>query len=539
MAEKNNNFEKEKNDVFNSIKDVASENKPLEEKTEDIKVNPEKKKEHKNNVFDHIHEVVKENEVKEEVKKEEHKNNVLSDTEQMEIQSEENDEDIKINVKAEKTDVTYTSNGYNDFGNTDNLNEDDLSSYSNDENKKKMSKEDRKAQKRYNKIVKKRRKEKAERNGCLFRLAWVVMILVIAGFLGTFAITGIYDMLAISRQDDTIEVIVEVPKDATLDEITDLLEEKGVISEPFFFELYANATNATENYLEGAHTLDTNMDYEAILNTLLYDTAPKEYVTVQFTEGLTVREYAQILEEENICPASEFLSACDSDMFDEDYEFLADLEYNEDRVYKLEGYLFPDTYYFYLEDDVENVIAKFLDNFNKKVFKNTKKYSGYDEEMSMAEVAQDNGMSIDDLVNMASLAQAEAANENDMYYVTSIFYNRLATDFNSGYSAYGDGGLNYLQSDATIYYPYSSLEDIPEEIADTFKSNYNTYDYALLPPGAVCNPGLTALDAALNPQDTSYYYFCHKAATETEAAEAFYAYTLYEHNQNLVKAGLV
>ena len=79
-----------------------------------------------------------------------------------------------------------------------------------------------------------------------------------------------------------------------------------------------------------------------------------------------------------------------------------------------------------------------------------------------------------------------------------------------------------------------------KDIKDTFKSKIQTRtNITGLPPGPICNPGSVAINAALNPKDTGYYYFCHKAATENSPAEAFYAYTYYEHQQNMRKAGLL
>ena len=190
------------------------------------------------------------------------------------------------------------------------------------------------------------------------------------------------------------------------------------------------------------------------------------------------------------------------------------------------------------KEAADDVIRKFLDNFNKKCFKNTTIYPGYEEELSIAQLAELKGIAFEDLINMASLVQAESADENDMYYVSSIFYNRLATDQWGGTNEYGDGELNMLKSDATIYYPYSSQVDIPEDIKDTFHSSYNTYEITNLPPGAICNPGEAAIKAALNPKDTGYYYFCHKAATDSAPAQAYYATTYYEHLANMQEAGL-
>lgn len=430
-----------------------------------------------------------------------------------------------------------------------------ISSYSDEQKKKIMDLADEENLKAYKKSVKKRCKKKARRNGCMFKLVWLVMVVFVAVLLGMFLIRGTNDMLAINRgagsatvstdpgataqaaqQVQTANVII--PANATLDEVTDILVESGVIEEPFFFKLYATVTKSGEPFLEGNYQMETNMDYEAILNFLIYNSGPKSTVTVRFTEGMSARQIAQLLQENGVCSMDKFLEACNSDDYDYDYEFLQDIDNTSERYYKLEGYLFPDTYTFYVNDDIDNVVEKFLDNFYKKIYVETKRYSGYSEEMSVKEYAELKGMSVDYVINMASLVQAEAADENDMYNIASIFFNRLATDATGGVTPYGDLDVNKLKSDVTVYYPYLSKEDVPEEIADDFVSTYDTYEIVGLPPGPVCNPGEKAIAAVLNPSSTSYYFFCHKPATDTEAAVAYYATTYSEQLQNEVAAGL-
>lgn len=430
-----------------------------------------------------------------------------------------------------------------------------ISSYSDEEKRKIMDQADKENLKAYKKSVKKRCKKKARRNGCMFKLVWLVMVIFVAVLLGMFFIRGTNDMLAISRGAGVTtvstepgstgqpvqkvnSVSIDIPENATLDEVTDILYENGVINEPFFFKLYANVTKSGEHFLEGSYLMDTNMDYEAILNFLIYNSGPKSTVSVRFTEGMNAREIASLLQENGVCKMDKFLDACNSNDYDEEYEFLQEIDNADERYYKLEGYLFPDTYTFFVNDNIDNVVCKFLDNFYKKIYVDTKRYSGYSEEMSIKQYADLKGMSIDEVINMASLVQAEAADENDMYNIASIFYNRLATDATNGVTPYGDYDVNKLKSDVTVYYPYLSKEDVPEDIRDDFASTYDTYTIEGLPAGAVCNPGEKAIAAVLNPASTNYYYFCHKPATEKDAAVAYYAATYDEQVQNEIKAGL-
>lgn len=433
-----------------------------------------------------------------------------------------------------------------------------ISSYSDEEIKKSMDLADKESLKAYKKSVKKRCKKKAKRNGCMFKLVWLVMVVFVAVLLGMFLIRGTNDMLGISRGAGPTTVStdasgsagstaasqqintasVDIPANATLDQVTDILVESGVIKEPLFFKLYASVTKAGEPFLEGSYQMETNMDYEAILNFLIYNSGPKNTVTVRFTEGMNARQIAKLLQENGVCSMDKFLEACSSDKFDEDYDFIAAIDNADERYYKLEGYLFPDTYTFFVNDSIDHVVEKFLDNFRKKIYVDTKRYSGYSEEMSIAEYAELKGLSIDYVINMASLVQAEAADEHDMYNISSIFYNRLATDSSDGMTPYGDYDVNRLKSDVTVFYPYLSEDDVPDEQKDTFESSYNTYEIKGLPAGAVCNPGEKAIAAVLNPNSTSYYYFCHKPATDTEPAVAYYATTYSEQVQNEITAGL-
>ena len=104
------------------------------------------------------------------------------------------------------------------------------------------------------------------------------------------------------------------------------------------------------------------------------------------------------------------------------------------------------------------------------------------------------------------MIQAEAADKEDMYKVSSVFHNRLNSS--------GTGDLLRLRSDPTTYYPYRTKASVPSDIRETYKSKYDTYTIKGLPAGPICNPGAEAIDAALNPASTKYYYFCHGADEE-------------------------
>lgn len=411
-----------------------------------------------------------------------------------------------------------------------------IQSYSSAPTEEKYSLVDRKEIHKAKKADKHRLKMKSKKNRMLFRIVWVVMAVMIAVVIGEYFSVGISDMLAVNRKEST--VVIDIPQNASFDDIVDILVKNDVIENPGFFKLYAGLTNGTDNFTNGSFEIDTNLDYLEIISYLQSNTNRTDTVTIQFIEGNNVREYAEQLKAEGVCDDAAFLEMCNSDIFDEDYPFLAEIKNKSQRYYKLEGYLFPDTYIFYKNEDPETVIRKMLNNYNSKIYHTKKRTDGFEKRVTIEERAKEANMTVDQVITLASIIQAEAADVDDMYYVSSVLHNRLNTASNDGVSPYGDGGLVRLQTDSTMYYPYKSKTQVPIGERATFKSRYNTYELEGLPPGSICNPSWDAIDAALSPEETDYYFFCHRTATSEYGAKSYYATTNEEHEANLVEAGL-
>ena len=160
---------------------------------------------------------------------------------------------------------------------------------------------------------------------------------------------------------------------------------------------------------------------------------------------------------------------------------------------RLEGYLFPDTYNFYISDKPTRVIDKFLKNFDKKF---TDEYKARADEL---------GMSVADIVNIAAMIEKEAANDEERANISSVIHNRLNTD--------KTGKL--LQIDATIYYAIAGTD---KKFSIELDDPYNTYKHPGLTPGPIANPGEASIRAALYPESTDYYYY----ALGTDGVHHFY-----------------
>ena len=422
-------------------------------------------------------------------------------------------ENFKLNIPDEDWGDTPDTDLYSDLHNADSANESNtvISSYSDPREAQRAKLLQDEADIKAEKAHEIRNKEKGRKNKAFFRFIWIIMVLFASILFSQFMITGINDMLAIGKEKVT--VTVEIPKNATTGQIADILNGAGVIRDVNFFQVYSKLTKADGHYSNGSYKIDTNMDYEAIINNLQSNLNRVDTIKITFKEGANALEMAALLEKNGVCAAKDVLSEINSSDFDKDYEMLRAITNQKDRYYKLEGYLFPDTYEFYKDEDPKQVVAKLISNCNKKLTK------------QIRSKAADQNMTVDQMLTLASMIQAEAADKEDMYKVSSVFHNRLNSS--------GTGDLLRLRSDPTTYYPYRTKASVPSDIRETYKSKYDTYTIKGLPAGPICNPGAEAIDAALNPASTKYYYFCHD-----KDGKAYYAATNAQHEANLRKAGL-
>ena len=400
----------------------------------------------------------------------------------------------------------------------------EINSYSDNDTKKRIERDSKKQLKQQKKEEKKIEKGKAKRNRRIFKLVWITMVVLVAVVLSQYLLVGINDLMAISREDNPTKVMIHIPADPTMDEVANTLYRANAIKQPGFFKMYATFTSSEEGFRQGDFEIETDKDYEAIINFLQSNVNRTDIVKVQITEGMIVVEIADLLHEQGVVSdIQEFLDLCNDNYFDEDFTFLKDINNASDRYYKLEGYLFPDTYEFYVGEAPKSVISKFLNNFDNKIMLHKEKYFGNSKKSTLAEEAEETGYSLDEILTIASIIQAEAASRDDMYVISSILHNRLK------YGAEYD--VSKLDCDSTMYYPYRKEADIPESIRSTFKSTYNTYTFDGLPAGPVCNPGIEAIKAAIKPNETDYLYFCHDKVEN--GSTPYYSVTNEEHEAYL------
>ncbi|MBP0981837.1 MAG: endolytic transglycosylase MltG, partial [Oscillospiraceae bacterium] len=277
-----------------------------------------------------------------------------------------------------------------------------------------------------------RPRRRRRRGRGFFTFVSILLVLGIAVFLALFAISSAIDMFAFGKDDKQIELTVE--KGMGVGDIADLLGEKGVIEQPFMFKNYAKLRQKDNGFQAGDYVLNSNMSYDRIITAMRMGNTVKEEVTITFYEGMSISEIADLLEEKKVCDADEFIEMTQSGEFT--YEFIDMMPESNLRFRKLEGYIFPDTYDFYVGENVTSVVRKFLKTFQSRV-------------MGMYNEIQDSGMTLDEAIILASIIQKEASNEEEMAKVSSVFHNRINN---------AKAGLPMLQSDVTINYVENDIK---------------------------------------------------------------------------------
>ena len=310
------------------------------------------------------------------------------------------------------------------------------------------------------------------------------------------------DVLAFGRSSDTIQVTV--PENASLDAITDMLHENGLIQYPWLFKLYCKFTHSAGRMDAGTYELAYNYDYHALVSGMTETGGTRTTVRVMLPEGATCAQIFALLEKNGVCTAEKLGESAANTQFD--YWFLEDIPYGETN--RLEGFLFPDTYDFYVNDDPDRVLEKLLSNFNRKFSDDASAQletlntalaerwtaKGYDESYIEA-----HRMTIYDLVTVASMIEKEATGDyEERANISSVFYNRLSGDNSEIGTA--------LQSDATIYYALHIAGMDDTQFSTDLDSPYNTYLHKGLPAGPICSPSLSSIKAAIYPNQTDYYF---------------------------------
>lgn len=324
------------------------------------------------------------------------------------------------------------------------------------------------------------RRKKNKRSPLSNSMMYIVLVCAVSIVLAAIGWSLANDMLALNKGAVTATIVVKDEND--FGSVVDQLKDNDIINYKGLFRLFCLFSGGSDKIAQGTYVLDSDMDYRAIINSLGSNSSSRKEVSVTIPEGLTVKQTFEMLEEQGVSTVEKLNDMAAN--HDYAFSFLQDIPLGDPT--RLEGYLFPDTYEFYMGEDPKYVINKMLVNFDAKVTD------------SIRQKIWDKGYSIGQILTIASMIEKET-DGSDRATIASVIYNRLNNT---------SGGTNgYLQIDATIQYVLPEGQIVSEKDYHTVDSPYNTYEHKGLPPGPIANPGMESIMAALNPENTNYYYY--------------------------------
>lgn len=351
------------------------------------------------------------------------------------------------------------------------------------------------------------RRRRDNRIGCMggiMYFVFVVSLSIILACLGWMAAT---DVLALNKADLTAEVtlpdsiftpdVIEVedadgnktqkPVDrADVSYVARLLKDAGIIEYKFLFTLFCKVSDADIKMDPGTYELTTDYDYRALVKKMQAGSGAALTVDLTFPEGWDMEQIFSHLDEKADIDKDELYTAAADYIYN--YSFLEGVETGDAQ--RLEGFLFPDTYQFYVGMQASSAINTFLSNYHRKIT------------ADMYQQVENSGLTLKQIMTIASMIEGEAANDEERPYIASVIYNRL----NAGMP---------LQIDATVMYALGEHKEYLTYEDTQVDSPYNTYKILGLPPGPISNPGLPSIQAALRPERTSYLYYALDTATDT------------------------
>ncbi|MGA3279696.1 MAG: endolytic transglycosylase MltG [Smithella sp.] len=291
-----------------------------------------------------------------------------------------------------------------------------------------------------------------------------------------------------------INVLVDIPTGSSFLEVTEILNQAGLVKHRIFFYSLTIIKNARRHIRAGEYEFNTSMTPIAMINKLIRGEI-KEYI-ILIPEDFSMKEIADRLYSEKLINKEIFFELA------RDKDFLKSLNIKAESI---EGYLFPDTYYFNRSMNTRQIMKKMVDRFWEKVTP------------EMIKKAQELGFNTHQFVTFASIIGKESGDDAEKPFIAAVFRNRLKKKMR-------------LQSDPTAVYDMDSFNGKVLRSHLRRNSPYNTYVIRGLPPGPIANPGVTSLQATLNPAPANYLYFVSK-----KDGSHFFSDSLKEHNKAIYR----
>ena len=356
---------------------------------------------------------------------------------------------------------------------------------------------------------------------------WLAITVMIGVSLGRILWVCCADMMSFGKPPVT--AYITVTEADNIETVSQKMADAGLIRYPGLFQKFADITKKSDRIQAGIHELGSHLDYNAMINTMVYVSTPREEIEITIPEGYTCAQIFKLLQKKEVCTIEELEKYAATGELKE-YWFLEGVKRGD--KYCLEGYLAPDTYRFYTNDKPRNVLEKLLNAFDarftdimKEDFETMQdRYAKLLAKKGRSKTyIKENPLTLHQVLTVASVVERETANDAESYEIAAVFYNRVANP-----------DIGTMGSDATVYYAVGDYTRTKKKLTKqdlASKSPYNTRKAVGFPPGPICNPGPYALYAALDPNDNDYQYFVYYKAQNKH----LFAKTYSEHQKNVKK----
>ena len=323
-------------------------------------------------------------------------------------------------------------------------------------------------------------------SGFIKATVYIGLVIIISVIISGFILAVLNDFLSLTKED--IDVHIYITEDCDLVSFSEALRDAGIIRFPFIFRMFATTRMDEGAVLStGEFVLSPAMNYNSIVTTVIPRGPGRVELTVTIPEGRSVHDIIDIFVDAGLGTRERFEYVINNHPFP--HEFLQNIPEDHERIFRLEGYLFPDTYRFFENATEETIITRLLNEFDNRIARNAdliRTLETFNEQTGL-------DFNLDDVINLASIIQSEAFHGFDFPVIGGVFVNRLRV------------GMR-LQSDATTVYMIRHLEGERREpyISDLNNdhSPFSTYNRDGLPAGPINNPSIHAINSALTPRDT-------------------------------------
>lgn len=342
-----------------------------------------------------------------------------------------------------------------------------------------------------------------------WKIAIRIMLLCICLGVGVFGGISLYVASALNPVESSDqEVLLAIPKGTGTKEIAEMLEKQGLIRSGLIFHFYLRYTDEGNLFQAGEYSMNPGITIDRIIAKLNQgDTIKEETIHFTIPEGYTLLQIADKLNEQGLVKQPEFVKAAMhfNELSDDP---MIEIPENPQLKFRLEGYLFPETYEMNKQSTVNDIISRLVLELKNKLDLLPENWQ---------DQLQALGITFHEMLTVASLIEREVVIDKERPLVAGVIYNRLKQEMN-------------LQIDATVQYIFEQQKErlLYEDLK--IESPYNTYLHPGLPPGPIASPSLQSIQAALYPETTKYLFYVTK---KDGSHEHLFAETFARHQRNI------